>query len=177
MIPRIQEKEYHIKRRGEKKKRFQENWYLIGMSGDGVAKNKESREPTNPLNREGEAPPCKYLPHKSSWQNGRPPAALDIPLHSFVRIYIYTTFPVGNSFRNVRFWIGNEICTPRVAGKTQASKKSRGEARAPFTVYRFIGRSLGQLRIPTGERVNLLVGEGVANTQNALSPSSVRDRS
>lgn len=73
------------------------------MSGDGVAKNKESREPTNPLNREGEAPPCKYLPHKSSWQNGRPPAALDIPLHSFVRIYIYTTFPVGNSFRNVRF--------------------------------------------------------------------------
>lgn len=63
------------------------------MSGDGVAKNKESREPTNPLNREGEAPPCKYLPHKSGWQNGRPPAALDIPLHSFVRIYIYTTIP------------------------------------------------------------------------------------
>lgn len=122
-------------------------------------KNKKSREPTNPLNREGEAPPCKYLPHKSGWQNGRSPLALDIPLRSSVYIYIYVydvprweQLPKRTFLNRKR-----EYRDLHTAEKTQAPRLRRVEARHALGIarsvyrYRFIGRSLGQLRIPTGE--------------------------
>ena len=55
--------------------------------------------------------PCKYLLHKSGWQNGRPPGALDIPLRSsyiasslppVARNFSSRWCPAGNSFQNRR---------------------------------------------------------------------------